>query len=296
MAVSVPEKTLEHWLSIHLNYRYKAKASLWWPVAGENISVADLPKVPGKQFWLEVKTTTWTPGAPSFHSLKINLWQLWKYGNPSHNPACVPDYYVFPIPPFDGHIGDRGLRWLGGTRKSWIGYESKSRRRWFARWMRVIPGAELRRLLASELTAWEAVMDKRASFELAQVVNGNPTWATPLAGVDELSWHDFLARMDSCGRPGWGSLLVTPRSATRRRPRSSIKTIFIALSAADNQIRNSREKPHPDAEQQVTYWVPSVDDDYVALDEELDLDTELASPDEPESFRSLVTLRYDVVK
>lgn len=59
--VSVPEKTLEHWASMYVTYRFRSKASLWWPNPGEDINIRDFPKLPGKAVQLEVKTATPEP-------------------------------------------------------------------------------------------------------------------------------------------------------------------------------------------------------------------------------------------
>ncbi|WP_403025594.1 hypothetical protein [Salinibacterium sp. GXW1014] len=299
MSVSVPEKTLEHWLSIHLNYRYKAKASLWWPVSGEDISVADLPATPGKQFWIEVKTVTWKSSS-GIHSLKINLWQLWKYGDSAHNPAGIPDYYVFPIPPFDGHITDPGLAWLGGRGKSSIGYESKAGGDWFARWTWVIPGNELRTRLASELAAWGARgMDKKKTFEIATIAGGSAKWSSGLAEIDHLRWHEFLDLLEACGKSGWGALLATPKDSQKKRSRAWIKGTFLSLKARDKEARKSGEKANQNAKQDLTYWVPGKKDEYLPLGKD-DLastaDGSGASRAEPITFRSLVTLRYDAME
>jgi hypothetical protein len=299
MSVSVPEKTLEHWLSIHLSYRYKAKASLWWPVSGEDISVADLPATPGKQFWLEVKTVTWKP-KPGVHSLRINLWQLWKYGDSAHNPACIPDYYVFPIPPFDGHITDPGLAWLGGRGKSSIGYESKVGADWFARWTWVIPGAALRTRLASELATWSASgMDTKKTFEIATIAGGSIRWTSGLAGIDRLLWHEFLDLTEACGKAGWGALLATPKHSQRKRSRASIKGTFLELKTRDTAARESGEKPDQNAKQDMTYWTPGMKDEYLPLGANVlasSADGRGTHRAEPIAFRSLVTLRYDAVK
>ena len=57
MVVSIPEKTLEHWASIYLTYRYHSHAALWWPAHGEDVNVGNLPPTPGKAVQLELKTT-----------------------------------------------------------------------------------------------------------------------------------------------------------------------------------------------------------------------------------------------
>jgi hypothetical protein len=49
MTVSIPEKTLEHWCSQYLTYRYNSLAALWWPTSGQDIDVRWLPLSPGKQ-------------------------------------------------------------------------------------------------------------------------------------------------------------------------------------------------------------------------------------------------------
>ena len=46
-SVSVPEKTLEHWSSQYITYRYPSQAALWWPASGEDINVGCLPARPG---------------------------------------------------------------------------------------------------------------------------------------------------------------------------------------------------------------------------------------------------------
>jgi hypothetical protein len=59
-SVSVPEETLEHWLSQYVAYRYRSRAAQWWPAGGEDIDVSSLSARPGKAVQLELKTTTVT--------------------------------------------------------------------------------------------------------------------------------------------------------------------------------------------------------------------------------------------
>jgi hypothetical protein len=56
--VSVPEKTLEHWASLCVAYRYRSLAAQWWPVNGVDIDLQALPAQPGKAIQLELKTIT----------------------------------------------------------------------------------------------------------------------------------------------------------------------------------------------------------------------------------------------
>jgi hypothetical protein len=80
-SVSVPEKTLEHWSSLYLTYRYRSQVLLWWPTRGEDIDVQMLTTTPGKAVQLELKTTT--PAGTGLHDVNVNLGQLWEY---SHKP------------------------------------------------------------------------------------------------------------------------------------------------------------------------------------------------------------------
>ena len=98
-SVSVPEKTLEHWSSQYVTYRYRSKAALWWPANGEDIDVRWLPTTPGKAVQLELKTTT--PAGNWLHDVWTDLGQLWEYSKlpPGHQP-----FYAFPWPDWDGDL------------------------------------------------------------------------------------------------------------------------------------------------------------------------------------------------
>lgn len=298
MPVSLPEKTLEHWLSIHLTYRYRAKVSLWWPSSGEDITAGDLPTVPGKQFWLEAKTVTWL-ASPRVHSLKVNLWQLWKYGDSALNPMGVPDYYVFPAPPFAGHITDPGLSWLAGRDKSWIGFQSKSGNDWFAHWTWVLPGSELRRVLSVQLADWSTHgRSKKTQFEIATVAAGRFTWAVPPKKSLLLRWRQFLELMDTCGSPGWGSLMATPRNSESTSTGPSIRQTFLSMKDDDAQKRAFGDLVQLDAKRELTYWRPGEGELYVSLNPAV-LPSRLPVRDSPlaslPETRSLVTLRYDAI-
>lgn len=91
MVVSVPEKTLEHWASIYLTYRYRSHAALWWPTSGEDIHVGYLSPYAGKAVQLELKTTTLSSSG-DVHGVQIDLWQLDNYlARPHHRRP----FYVF---------------------------------------------------------------------------------------------------------------------------------------------------------------------------------------------------------
>src|SRR5262245_56456544 len=98
-SVSVPEKTLEHWSSQYVTYRYRSKAALWWPTSRQDIDVRWLPARPGKAVQLELKTTT-VAGA-GLHDVLVDLGQLWEYRQrqPGHQP-----FYAFPRPGWSGNL------------------------------------------------------------------------------------------------------------------------------------------------------------------------------------------------
>jgi len=75
-SVSAPEKTLEHFSSLYLTYRYRSQVSLWWPTCGEDIDLQMLPTTPAKAVQLELKTTT--PAGTGRHDVNVDLGQLWE--------------------------------------------------------------------------------------------------------------------------------------------------------------------------------------------------------------------------
>lgn len=202
---SIPEKTLEHWCSIHLSYRYRAKMRMWWPTAGEDIDVSGGPLAPGKRFWLELKTTEWNKTAKR-HDLSIDLDQLAAYGR---DP--VPDFYVFPVPRWEGILGKSPKPlWASGLDPSDFAYESHSYDKWFPHWLYVVPGSVLRRIvgaLPSKSAAKPPSASKKKSakkkknvLRVAEVTGGKLTWLIPAPKPDEvLLWRNFWRKMETCG-------------------------------------------------------------------------------------------------
>lgn len=236
MTRSLPEKTLEHWCSIHLTYRYRAKLLMWWPTMREDIAVRALRGVWGKQFWLELKTTEWNASARR-HDLEINLGQLKAYGN-----HATPDYYVFPTPPWNGVLGDRASRkWLKVERER-LAYETHSDAQWFTQWTHVVPGAVLRRNLRKELRSVKAGV--KTPLRIAEIKGGVLQPIGPaLVGAPTLPWRSFWAYMDACGDDVWTSEFIVPRGTVRSRtagiPRNQ-------LVAALRLAREEKRTPAPD--------------------------------------------------
>lgn len=227
MTRSFPEKTLEHWCSIHLTYRYRAKLLMWWPAVTADIEITQPAGMWGKRFWLELKTTEWN-GTKARHELRIDLAQLAAYGQ-----QPIPDYYVFPIPPWDGVLGDlSSYRWLATGRER-LAYESWSGDHWFVHWTRVVPGWVLRQHLHAELAA--LAPGKKKQLLIGTISNGvlRPV-GTALQAAPQLPWRDFWAHMDSCGDDTWGAqfLLRTgalPGGAAQTPTRSDLATALRGL-------------------------------------------------------------------
>jgi len=138
--VSVPEKTLEHWSSQYLNYRFKSKASLWWPAVGEDVNIAWLPRRPGKAVQLELKTTT--VSASGYHDAMIDVRQLREY---LQLPLSHQRFYAFPSPTW---VGELKTAVAGhGISATELAYQRSGRQWWFAEWMVVMTAAEVARAL-----------------------------------------------------------------------------------------------------------------------------------------------------
>lgn len=229
MTRSLPEKTFEHWCSIHLTYRYRAKLRQWWPSSGADIEIEMDPTRTdaflGKRFWLELKVPEWDP-ASGTHVLKVDLKQLIAYDS-----QCVPVYYVFPVPAWVGVLGKRAssawLRPSGGssslTPLHWadLAFESYAQEEWFARWTWVVPAKRLSTALASEIATFQSGQRKTKTATIGSITPGN----TPahsrhkgklhpsknLAGpLTPILWHEFLKRMEQCGSPDYPAQFILP--------------------------------------------------------------------------------------
>src|SRR4051794_13240487 len=154
MVVSVPEKTLEHWASLYLTYRYRSHASLWWPAHGEDINFGYLPTRPGKAVQLELKTT-YLNAAGHVHTVKVDLAQLDRY---LKRPHCSRPFYVFPMPHWvdtlESASAAAGIpvteagfsRSNAFSRKSW----------WFAHWMVALTTDHVAQIVSTNLAGFRA--------------------------------------------------------------------------------------------------------------------------------------------
>ena len=129
--VSVPEKTLEHWASLCVAYRYRSLAAQWWPVNGVDIDIQALPAQPGKAIQLELKTIT--PAGPGCHKVNVDLGQLWEY---SQKPLARQPFYAFPRPHWDGELAAAAK--ADGQDATELAVQRSKTGWWFGDWMVVM--------------------------------------------------------------------------------------------------------------------------------------------------------------
>lgn len=213
--VAVPEKTLEHWCSQYLIYRYRSKLGLWWPTNGEDINVngwfaAGLGS--GKAIQLEVKTCTPTDNG-SAQDVDVELGQLRDYLT---RPLAHQPFYVFPLPDWPGELAAYAI--LNSVNPSELAFSRSGRDDWwFASWLVVLTTAEVGRLLTGKLAA-HGVSSKKKRARLLRVDGvgrsgsveqwGEANSATRPSGLTR--WLDFWFRFDNCGEPGWPQVVRLP--------------------------------------------------------------------------------------
>jgi len=206
-SVSIPEKTLEHWASQYVTYRYSSKAALWWPARGEDVDVRWLPTRPGKVVQLELKTTT-IAGA-GLHDVLIDLGQLWEY---CQRPLGHQPFYVFPSPHWGGELNAAAR--AKGHPVTELAFARSGSGWWFADWMVVLTTAQVADTLRPELTVHSSTTRGKRKRLVQFNLNHAPTTATWGSGgttpPDVIWWRDFWTRLELCGRPEWPQMIMLP--------------------------------------------------------------------------------------
>ncbi|MFC5924312.1 hypothetical protein [Micromonospora vulcania] len=214
-SVSIPEKTLEHWSSQYLAYRYHSHAALWWPSRGEDIDVRLLPAMPGKAIQIELKTTT--VSGTNFHDVLVDLGQLWEY---YRRPLGHQPFYAFPRPDWRGDLAAAAL--VEGRHVTELAFRRSGPGWWFADWMTVLPTSAVARVLRQDLERHGSPRRGKKSrlvrFDLRKSTS-NPTvvWGSGAATPPTVGWRTFWQELEQCGRAGWPQLIRIP--ATFIRPR-----------------------------------------------------------------------------
>lgn len=204
--VSVPEKTLEHWASQYIAYRFRGRAAMWWPTLGEDIDMDLFPAKSGKMVQLELKTTT--PGG-RYQDVKVDLGQLWSYQS---RPLGRQPFYVFPRPAWEGGLVEFSRR--NGKAPAELGLARSGRGWWFADWMVVLTTVEVCEVLAGPLR--DHASPSRGKHE--RLVRFDPITGLAEWGSDGSAprpsglrnWRDFWDRLVGCGEANWPQLVRLP--------------------------------------------------------------------------------------
>lgn len=200
MNVTVPEKTLEHWISQYITYRYRSHASLWWPAFGQDIDIRSLPVRPGKAIQLEVKTSTVT--GPNRHDVHIDLRQLRRY---RQLPFAHQPFYVFPRPYWRGTLEQDAHRL--GDQVTELAFKRSGRPRWFGHWMIVLTAEQVEAILSPHPT------DNRTRRLVRFMIGGvgvvTSEWANG-ATPSITQWSDFWDVLNRCGLPDWPQIVRLP--------------------------------------------------------------------------------------
>ncbi|WP_156890488.1 hypothetical protein [Gordonia shandongensis] len=224
MPVSVPEKTLEHWASQYINYRFLAHASLWWPVAGEDIEIRRFPNNRiGKSIQIEVKTCTGrTAGGRNYQDVFVDIGQLCDY---LRRPSYLQPVYAIPSPDWPGVLEEFAQRVNGPSVTEHAFKRSGEDDWWFAAWMRVLTTAEVGKAMSAEIAAHRTatvkakngaftrgIKKKLVEYEVGDRKRKSTRWAGGYAPRVH-DWRDFWTALKTCGRSDWPQVLWLPPGA-----------------------------------------------------------------------------------
>lgn len=238
MVVSLPEKTLEHWASIYLTYRYRSHAALWWPTSGEDVHVGYLSSYVGKAVQLELKTTTLSTKG-DVHTVQIDLWQLDNYlARPHH----LRPFYVFPIPHWTGTL-EAAASTAGqpvvefGLRRS---SSHATKPWWFASWTVAMTTDHVAAALNTQLAKYHAGGTSKASLVRFGLKTGAgaTTWADGKPHRT-IPWQSLWTDLDECGRPSWPQILRVPASLVRSGtplPHADIRDLLAEARNGDGEL------------------------------------------------------------
>lgn len=278
MTVSMPEKTLEHWCSAYINNRFPS-AHLWWPVAGEDVSIRSLTGGSGGALtWaglLELKTTTWDARRLE-HVLNIDGAQLARYlfgtsATPAYTRGSIPVYYVFPGPFWEGVLvpgakADKPPRG-GGVTSVFVPQEWWRRRadlEWFGNWVYVIPAESVWLMLGTaDRLAAESRRPRVGSRARLKVCLGanrprvdperSVGWAWKTSpGAPPIAWPDFWRTGPSSSASSFWSA-----SSLRLRSERSMLSIETSINSASVDEPDENDNGRPDNESEHAFWATS---------------------------------------
>jgi hypothetical protein len=285
VTVSVPEKTLEHWSSQYLTYRYRSRAGLWWPPVREDIEIHHLPAAPGKIVNLELKTTVLDGGNPSRHHVRIDVDQLCLY---LKRPLGRQPFYAFPWADWTGQLTTSARQ--HGVNSCEIGFSRVNNTRsgwWFADWMRVMTAAEVGQVIGHRPhrgKCQQGSVKQLVRFDVPGT--GAPTlhWASPPTH-EPTRWRDLWGTLQTCGRPDWPQIVLVPASLASGRSvlgRADLQEVFARTHERAAPADEPGDEIEDMGEVEVEYFEPDGEGNFRRLevldDQEPDVDsTELPS-------------------
>ena len=194
-------------------------AEVWWPPFGEDVSVASMPRRPGKAVCLEIKTASVEVGR---HLVDIDLKQLGAY---LRQPLRNQPFYVFPLPRWTGCPGllavpvSIGLRrWL---RPSELAFSRAGSGGWFCLKLDLRADGQgsggSSRDGRRRLPGWRA--GPSTGYRVDRPGHGRPPGGLNAAGTPVLrSWASFwtLPASRSAARLDWPQTLLAKIDAPHR--------------------------------------------------------------------------------
>jgi hypothetical protein len=250
-SVSVPEKTLEHWASQYVAYRYRSKAALWWPSRGEDIDVRWLPARPGKAVQIELKTTT--VAGVGFHDVLIDLGQLWEY---RQRRLGRQPFYALPTPDWRGQLSAAAIN--SGLPVTELAFARSGPGWWFVDWMVVVTAGQVAAVLHNQLMAHGCAArgkkERLVRYDLTRSASRPAvTWGAGTTPPVTIRWRDFWMTLEQCGQADWPQLIMLPvglLGPRRRIPRSHVLDLLreAASEAAREWERDGVAVLEPDRE------------------------------------------------
>ena len=236
--VSVPEKTLEHWASQYLTYRYRSWAGLWWPANGEDIDVQRFPSLPGKAVQIELKTTT--PVGKNKHDVNVDIGQLKDYLT-----LRAPVFYAFPRPEWNGELRTAALR--AGIAATELAFSRTGPKWWFAEWMIVMTAREVATVLSTQVRAHRGTKrgnrQRLVQFTTRPYKPSTAKWGSGGKQPVTYSWRDFWKKLEECGDSDWPQVIRVPKSAAANQTHLSRSQVRTAMISAAKYVE-SGEKYH----------------------------------------------------
>lgn len=243
----LPEKTLEHWVSLYINYRYQSHANLWWPAHGEDIKANSLPPKSGKFVLFEIKTAEFDASRHHISRVVIDVAQWRRYSQRDE-----PVAYVFPIPHWSGLLLDQTLPTPHITPD--LAFSRVGSPYWFIDWTRVLSVDEVGSIIGQS-----GQQQATATLVSVNFNNGNhtienrgnmpkPVWGrSKTKTMTPPNLTEYLANLESCGGTGQvdvpllGQIIRLPENLVGREDFEAANASQLLREASDQLLREASE-------------------------------------------------------